>query len=99
MLEMIQPDGCRNMRSVRTFPSHPYPEAHFATYPPDLIEPYIRASTSEKGCCAKCGAPWVRETEKTDSGRRQRTAVGWDTGPGGHGRQGRGETTEVAVFA
>jgi DNA methylase len=39
--------------------------AHFATFPPGLIEPLIRAGTSERGCCAACGAPWVRQTEGT----------------------------------
>lgn len=41
-----------------------YKEAHFATYPPKLIEPLIRAATSEKGCCAECGSPWERVVEK-----------------------------------
>jgi hypothetical protein len=31
--------------------------AHHATFPPDLVEPCIRASTSEKGACPRCGAP------------------------------------------
>lgn len=51
----------RNKRSVWEVATHPYPEAHFATFPPALIEPCIKAGTSEKGCCAKCGAPWVRQ--------------------------------------
>lgn len=42
---------------------------HFATFPPDLIEPCIKAGTSEKGCCAKCGAPWVRDVETVKSWR------------------------------
>jgi DNA modification methylase len=33
----------RNKRSVWTVPSAPFPEAHFATYPPDLIKPCILA--------------------------------------------------------
>jgi len=33
----------RNKRSVWTVPSAPYSEAHFATYPPDLIKPMILA--------------------------------------------------------
>lgn len=56
-------DG-RNKRSVWEIATAPFPEAHFATFPPALIEPCILAGSSEKGCCAKCGAPWVRETEK-----------------------------------
>ncbi len=42
-----------------------FAEAHFATFPPKLIEPLIKAATSEKGCCPGCGAPWVREVERT----------------------------------
>lgn len=50
----------RNKRSVWTVNSEPTPEAHFATFPQKLIEPCILAGTSEKGCCAQCGAPRVR---------------------------------------
>jgi DNA modification methylase len=54
----------RNKRSVWEIATSPFPEAHFATFPPELPEICIRAGTSEKGCCGKCGKPWVRETEK-----------------------------------
>jgi DNA modification methylase len=33
----------RNKRSVWEIPTSPYPEAHFATFPPALIEPCIKA--------------------------------------------------------
>jgi DNA modification methylase len=52
--------GKRNKRSVWWVATQPFSEAHFATFPPDLIEPCIMAGTSEKGACAECGAPWVR---------------------------------------
>lgn len=55
----------RNKRSVWTVATAPYSEAHFATFPPDLIEPMILAGTSAKGCCAQCGSPWEREVERT----------------------------------
>ncbi len=55
----------RNKRSVWTVPTVAYADAHFATYPPDLIKPCIMAGTSAKGCCAKCGAPWERMVEKS----------------------------------
>lgn len=64
--------SARNKRSVWTVATQPYSEAHFATFPPKLIEPCILAGTSEKGCCAKCGAPWGRVVEKT-GGRDWRT--------------------------
>ena len=34
--------------------------SHLATFPPRLVEPCVRASTSERGCCSACGAPCVR---------------------------------------
>ena len=55
----------RNKRSVWTVASQPYPGAHYACFPPKLIQPCILAGTSEKGCCAKCGAPYKRVTEET----------------------------------
>jgi DNA modification methylase len=57
-------DGSRNKRSVWTVTTKPYAEAHFATFPPDLIEPCILAGTSAHGCCAKCGAVWERIVER-----------------------------------
>lgn len=60
----VDPLG-RNKRSVWIINSEPTPEAHFATFPQKLIEPCILAGTSEKGCCAECGAPRVRVTERT----------------------------------
>jgi DNA modification methylase len=37
----------RNRRSVWTVPTSPYKGAHFATFPPDLIEPCIKAGSKE----------------------------------------------------
>lgn len=42
----------------------PYKGAHYATFPEKLVEPMIRAGTSEHGACAKCGAPWERVVER-----------------------------------
>ena len=44
----------RNKRSVWTVTTKPYSEAHFATFPPDLIEPCILAGCP-KEVCKKCG--------------------------------------------
>jgi DNA modification methylase len=33
---------------------------HFASYPHKLVEPFIKAGTSERGCCADCGSSWKR---------------------------------------
>lgn len=69
----------RNKRSVWTIPTQAYSEAHFATFPEKLVEPCIKAGTSEKGCCPECGKPWYRITEKIKPGTRtvkSRTAPG-----------------------
>ncbi len=74
----------RNLRSVWTFPTQPYPEAHFAVFPEKLPETCIKAATPEVGCCSKCGSPWERITDrenmvirKTDWGEKagNRTAT------------------------
>ena len=52
--------GMKNKRSVWTVATKPYKEAHFATYPPDLIEPCILAGCPEK-VCVECGNPQVKE--------------------------------------
>jgi len=54
----------RNKRTVWAIPTRPYHGAHYAVFPPDLVEPMILAGTSAKGCCPKCGAPWERIVTK-----------------------------------
>ena len=39
----------RNLRSVWTIPTQPFPEAHFATFPEKLVEPCIKAGFPEDG--------------------------------------------------
>jgi DNA modification methylase len=56
----IETSGKANLRTVWHIPTQPYAEAHFATYPMKLVEPCVKAGTSEKGCCPECGTPWVR---------------------------------------
>ena len=56
------PSG-RNRRSVWTVATQPYPESHFAVFPPKLIEPCILAGSSPKAC-EVCGAPWARAVER-----------------------------------
>lgn len=56
----------RTLRSVWAVAPASYPGSHFATWPPDLVEPMIKAGTSEKGCCPECGTPWNRIISKSD---------------------------------
>jgi DNA modification methylase len=55
----------RNKRDVWTVSTKPYPGAHFATFPVDLIEPCVLAGCPERACGA-CGAPWERIVENRD---------------------------------
>lgn len=41
--------GLRNCRSVWTIATRPYREAHFATFPPDLVRPCLLAGCPENG--------------------------------------------------
>jgi DNA modification methylase len=49
----------RNRRSVWSIATQPFPGAHFATFPPRLVEPCILAGTAPTACGA-CGAPYER---------------------------------------
>jgi len=42
-------DGTRNRRSVWTITTKPYKGAHFATFPPDLVEPCVLAGCPKGG--------------------------------------------------
>jgi DNA modification methylase len=50
-----------------------FSSAHFATFPAKLVEPLVRAGTSQYGCCAACGAPWRRQVSKSGG----TTGKGW----------------------
>ena len=69
----------RNLRTVWTIPTQSFAEAHFATYPEELVRRCVAAGTSERGCCPACGMPWVRkvaESTQLDQGRQS-----WGCGP------------------
>jgi len=78
--------GSRNRRSVWTLPTAPFAEAHFATFPPRLIEPCILAGTSEHGCCSTCGAPFRRIVELGEELREQKIANGCNHDGQYHGK-------------
>ncbi len=56
-------DG-RNRRSVWTIPAGKFPDAHYATFPPELVRPCILAGTSAAGECSQCGKAWIRLVER-----------------------------------
>lgn len=62
--EPTRDNGTRNLRDVWCINPQPYKAAHYAVFPPKLVEPMVKASTSERGCCPNCGAPWRRVVER-----------------------------------
>ena len=49
----------RNIRSVWSFSTCPFPEAHFAVFPPELPKKVLMAGMPKGGVCAECGAPFI----------------------------------------
>ena len=66
----------RSLRTIWTFATQPYKEAHFATYPERLVNPCILAGTSEHGCCGVCSRPYRRIVSVEYSNVGNRTTNG-----------------------
>lgn len=66
----------RNLRSVWVISPRPFAAAHFACWPESLVDPMIRATTSERGCCPACGASWVRVVERGELAGEKRIQTG-----------------------
>ena len=63
---VFNPAG-RNIRTVWNIATAPYSGAHFATWPPALVERMVKAGSSEHGVCPGCGAPWQRVVDKGEA--------------------------------
>lgn len=68
----------KNARSVWRMNSVPFKGSHFATFPPELPARAIKAGTSEKGQCSKCGKPYKRIVEKGFSAHNGQTNTKYD---------------------
>lgn len=82
----------RNKRTVWTVATHSFPEAHYATFPPKLIEPMILAGCPPKVCC-ECGAPHERVVEQSPSDWANRVdngAIGGSKEQGHNTTHGKG---------
>jgi len=92
----------RNKRSVWTIATTPFSEDHFAVYPEALVEPMIKAGTSEKGVCPDCGNAWKRVMEqgnviqKTSSQKIKELA---EKNPVRHGTYASGEYAGILVHS
>ncbi len=67
--ERVWGGATRNLRSVWVINPSGFSAAHFACWPESLVDPMIRATTSERGCCPACGASWVRVVEREKFGK------------------------------
>jgi site-specific DNA-methyltransferase (adenine-specific) len=59
-------DMKRTRRTVWTFPTKAFTGAHFAVYPPALIEPCVLSTPAK--CCAECGMGYVGAEKQCDCG-------------------------------
>lgn len=96
-LASIGPRATRNRRSVWTVTTKPYSGAHFAVMPADLVEPCIKAGTSEHGCCTVCGTPWERLTERKRLKRDRPNAYTKRQGEEGTGNSCANDVAGVSV--
>lgn len=92
----FEASGLSNKRSVWRVSSQGYAGAHFATFPPKLIEPMILAGTSAKGACVRCGAPWERVTSRIGGVVKERTTK-VESDVGRNGKDGSTLDGEVGV--
>jgi DNA modification methylase len=58
--DFMNPNG-KNPGDVFEVTTKPFPDAHFAVYPPELCEKPIKATAPPK-VCAECGSPYIRES-------------------------------------
>jgi len=91
----------RNLRNVWQVNTQPFPQAHFATFPPKLVEPCIRAGSAARAC-SECGRPWERVVERGNSEHHCRPGCGCKERPGemqnwSDGYAGYGGFTNTAV--
>lgn len=87
--EPVPKEQCDTVWPISSVPFH---GAHFAAFPPELVEKCILAGTSAYGVCGArdavsgtmCGAPWERVLEKTrESSWEARKAAGHTSSIGG----------------
>jgi DNA modification methylase len=77
----------RNLRTAWVIQPEPLPKEykHFASFPTKLVEPCIKVSTSEYGCCPKCGANWARIVEQGEDDEEAMDIAGADSEGEYHG--------------
>ena len=79
-----------HLRSVWPINTKGFKGAHFATFPPALVEPCMQAGASSGGVCGQCGVPYVRHVVREHQGvnpvaGRQQLIVAGGSQTGGDG--------------
>jgi DNA modification methylase len=82
----LNPAG-RNVRSVWTIPTQPYPEAHFATYPEELVRRCVLAGSPTR-VCRVCGKPSERIVDLIASTEGRDNWAGQQASKDGASRKG-----------
>ena len=80
----------RNKRTTWSITTRPFPEAHFAVFPEDLVEIPIKACCPEF-ICKKCGKP--KTTKRIKTGERPINMIGGIKRAGGDNPTYSGNTT------
>ncbi len=97
---MYEPRAGRNVRSVWEIATQPYAEAHFATYPEELVRRCVLAGCPE-WVCGTCGKPRERlvERESTNpwSERRDKGASAGSKERGYNENHGQGMSHTLGV--
>ncbi len=62
--EAIKTASGAMLRNVWRINTEAFPGSHFAVMPRKLVEPCVKAGTSQAGCCPSCGTPWARVVER-----------------------------------
>tara|TARA_R110001606_G_scaffold230041_1_gene377953 strand:- start:8 stop:1348 length:1341 start_codon:yes stop_codon:yes gene_type:complete len=86
----------KNKRSVWSVSPKAFKGAHFATFPPDLIEPCVLAGCPEK-VCVDCNEPYVREMKIIEVAPKENIQINdkrkeFDSSMGGGGTSLKGHS-------
>jgi hypothetical protein len=80
----FQPKVYRRFPQIEGHPICPRCEeplhSHYATFPPDLPRLCIQASTSEAGCCPRCGSQVARVVERAEAAHTGATTTNYPEG-------------------
>jgi len=96
----IHPGGS-NIRNTWRISSEPWTDPGgvdlFAAAPTEIPRRFVKAGTSEKGCCPKCGAGWERETDREQVKRERPNNFTKRTGEDGTGNSCGNTVAGVSV--